>query len=69
MIPRFENVEEIEVDNEDDWVRGSFVFKDYERNKRGDKTLSDPIIVEGSLYKLVFWPHGANQGSRTHISV
>ena len=46
------------------------VFEDFVTRKvNGGKYYSDPIVVDGCIYKLVLYPAGWGEGDGTHISV
>ena len=53
----------------DEWATGSFVFEKYKERRLTGIKYSDPMIVEGSIYALAFYPNGWKKGADTHISV
>lgn len=61
---------ELEDHEDQDFVTGYYVFKNY-RQRRADvnEAYSDPILVEGVCYRLNFVPKGWGDGTNTHISV
>ena len=58
-------------DSDFEYVRGEFVYADFlARHKTiGHASCSDPISVEGVIYRQVFYPNGWESGKDTHISV
>ena len=58
-----------ERDVEDEWVKGEFSCKfDQEMGNRRYLS-SEPIIVEGIIYRLLLFPKGHKEAEGTHISV
>ena len=64
QVGEFENSEDPEYE------KGEFVFADYlaRRKNLPDDHFSEPIQVEGILYKFEFYPSGIGDGKGTHIS-
>ena len=53
-------------EGKDDFIEGSFIFKAYETNRlrnqddplRIEEVYSNPILVDGVIYRLEFLPNG-----------